>query len=142
MNLSWTHSSHRLLPQNPNATHPTPQASQLYLSQRYEESLQAFSEALLLAPDGWHERPKLHCNRAAALIMLHRYEEAVRDCEQAVAQDPALLKAYTREGRAYLHMGVLDKAAVAPALVTLFDFGWFFSLAVAGTYYYLTAKKK
>lgn len=43
--------------------------------------------------------------------MLHRYEEAVKDCEQAVAQDPSLLKAYTRGGRAYLHMGVLDKAA-------------------------------
>ena len=92
-------------------THNDPrQASDLYLAKRYEESLQAFSQALLLAPDAWHERPKLHCNRAAALIMLHRYEEAVKDCEQAVARDPALLKAYTRCGRAYLHMGVLDRA--------------------------------
>ena len=38
--------------------------------------------------------------------------------------------------------GVVDKASVAPLLLGLFDFGWFFSLAVAGTYYYLTAKKK
>ena len=87
------------------------QASSLYLGKKYEDSLQQFSNAILLAPDGWAEKPKLFCNRAAALIMLHRYEEAVRDCEQAVAQDPALLKAYTRGGRAYLHMGVLDKAA-------------------------------
>ncbi|MCY4745144.1 NCS1 family nucleobase:cation symporter-1 [Pelomonas sp. UHG3] len=34
--------------------------------------------------------------------------------------------------------GVLDKASVAPALVTLFDFGWFFSLAVSGTVYYFS----
>jgi NCS1 family nucleobase:cation symporter-1 len=37
--------------------------------------------------------------------------------------------------------GVLDKASVNPTLVSLFDFGWFFSLAVAGGYYYITAKK-
>lgn len=37
--------------------------------------------------------------------------------------------------------GIVDKSMVAPLLLTLFDFGWFFSLAVAGTYYYLTAKK-
>ena len=37
--------------------------------------------------------------------------------------------------------GVIDKASVAPVLLSLFDFGWFFSLAVAGTYYYVTAKK-
>lgn len=82
----------------------------MYLAKRYKDSLQAFSEALLLAPDAWHERPKLHCNRAAALIMLHRYEEAVRDCERAVAADPGLLKAYTRCGRAHLHMGGLEQA--------------------------------
>ena len=38
--------------------------------------------------------------------------------------------------------GVVDKASVPGLLLALFDFGWFFSLAVAGTYYYLTAKKK
>ncbi|MGQ3053993.1 MAG: NCS1 family nucleobase:cation symporter-1 [Roseateles sp.] len=32
--------------------------------------------------------------------------------------------------------GVVDRASVAPALVTLFDFGWFFSLAVSGTVYF------
>ena len=38
--------------------------------------------------------------------------------------------------------GLVDKAAVPPLLLALFDFGWFFSLAVAGAYYYLTAKKR
>jgi NCS1 family nucleobase:cation symporter-1 len=37
--------------------------------------------------------------------------------------------------------GVLDKASVNASLVSLFDFGWFFSLAVAGTYYFATAKR-
>ena len=38
--------------------------------------------------------------------------------------------------------GVLPAVAVPPMLVSLFDFGWFFSLFVAGAYYLLTAKKK
>lgn len=37
--------------------------------------------------------------------------------------------------------GVLDKASVSPFLVSLFDFGWFFSLSVASSYYLLTAKR-
>jgi NCS1 family nucleobase:cation symporter-1 len=35
--------------------------------------------------------------------------------------------------------GLIDKASVAPILLSLFDFGWFFSLAVAGAIYGLTA---
>lgn len=37
--------------------------------------------------------------------------------------------------------GVLPPETVPAALVSLFDFGWFFSLTVAGLYYYLTAKR-
>ena len=38
--------------------------------------------------------------------------------------------------------GLVAKDSVPPLLLGLFDFGWFFSLAVAGSYYYLTAKKR
>jgi NCS1 family nucleobase:cation symporter-1 len=37
--------------------------------------------------------------------------------------------------------GLLDKSAVPAALITLFDFGWFFSLVVAGLVYYVTSPK-
>ncbi len=37
--------------------------------------------------------------------------------------------------------GVLDKSTVPAGLITLFDFGWFFSLAVAGLVYYLSSPK-
>lgn len=37
--------------------------------------------------------------------------------------------------------GVLDKASINASLVSLFDFGWFFSLFVAGAYYLATAKR-
>lgn len=38
--------------------------------------------------------------------------------------------------------GVVSKAALPPALVSLFDFGWFFSLAVSGTVYFLTMPRR
>ncbi|MCU7372594.1 NCS1 family nucleobase:cation symporter-1 [Paucibacter sp. O1-1] len=38
--------------------------------------------------------------------------------------------------------GVIAKDSLPPLLLSLFDFGWFFSLAVAGAYYYLTAPKQ
>lgn len=38
--------------------------------------------------------------------------------------------------------GVIAKDSLPPLMLSLFDFGWFFSLAVAGAYYYLTAPKQ
>jgi NCS1 family nucleobase:cation symporter-1 len=38
--------------------------------------------------------------------------------------------------------GVIDKASISPLLLGLFDFGWFFSLAVAGAVYFFTAKRR
>ena len=38
--------------------------------------------------------------------------------------------------------GIVEQAAVPALLLGLFDFGWFFSLTVAGTCYYLTAQKR
>ena len=38
--------------------------------------------------------------------------------------------------------GVIAKDSIPPLLLGLFDFGWFFSLAVAGLIYFLTAKRE
>ncbi|RZL38684.1 MAG: nitrate reductase [Rubrivivax sp.] len=38
--------------------------------------------------------------------------------------------------------GVVDKAAVAPWMISLFDFGWFFSLAVSGAVYYFSMPRQ
>ncbi|MCW7538769.1 NCS1 family nucleobase:cation symporter-1 [Aquabacterium sp. A7-Y] len=38
--------------------------------------------------------------------------------------------------------GVVDKHSVPPLLLSLFDFGWFFSLAVAGGYYRVAAPRR
>jgi NCS1 family nucleobase:cation symporter-1 len=37
--------------------------------------------------------------------------------------------------------GLIPQDTVAPLLLSLYDFGWFFSLTVAGLYYYFTARR-
>jgi NCS1 family nucleobase:cation symporter-1 len=37
--------------------------------------------------------------------------------------------------------GVIPKDSVPPLLLSLYDFGWFFSLAVAGSYHFFTARR-
>jgi len=38
--------------------------------------------------------------------------------------------------------GLIAKDSIPPLLLGLFDFGWFFSLGVAGLIYFLTAKRE
>ena len=85
-------------------------ASEYYTKKDYLESYNAFTEAILHAPDSWDEKPKLYCNRAATLVMLHRYEEAIEDCRVSLTAEPHLLKAMTRCGRANLQLGNYKEA--------------------------------
>ena len=39
-------------------------------------------------------------------------------------------------------LGVIAKESLPPLLLGLFDFGWFFRLAVAGTFYYASAERR
>lgn len=43
----------------------------------------------------------MYGNRAAALMRLEMYSEAVSDCHQAIVRDPEYLRAYLRRARAY-----------------------------------------
>lgn len=62
-------------------------------SQRYEEAVQLYTRALALQPSAIY-----YCNRAAALIKLHRCEEAIEDCNLALIIDPTYVKAFSRMG--------------------------------------------
>jgi tetratricopeptide (TPR) repeat protein len=44
-------------------------------------------------------------NRAATLMMLHRYVEAADDCAAALRHDPSMVKLHSRRGRALLRLG-------------------------------------
>lgn len=51
-----------------------------------------------------------HSNRAAALMQLGRDEEAVRECEAAVALNPAYARSYSRLGAALHKLGRYQEA--------------------------------
>eukprot|EP00913_Durusdinium_trenchii_P031377 g29377.t1 len=67
---------------------------------RLHDAREAYSEALHLSPaagdpgsDSSKERAVLHCNRAACLQRLERWED---DCSHAIQLDPSYVKAFAR----------------------------------------------
>jgi tetratricopeptide (TPR) repeat protein len=70
----------------------------------HEESIRLYSKAIELCDD----KSVLHlifCNRAAALLALERFEEALADCEQVIQLDPKFIKGYLRKTMALRAMG-------------------------------------
>eukprot|EP00934_Nitzschia_sp_Nitz4_P000379 Nitzschia sp. Nitz4//scaffold96_size78090//15265//16134//NITZ4_005486-RA/size78090-processed-gene-0.45-mRNA-1//-1//CDS//3329560549//379//frame0 len=51
-----------------------------------------------------------YCNRAAALLQLQRYDEAIPDCDVASMLDPTYTKAYVRRSTAYEQSGKTEEA--------------------------------
>jgi DnaJ family protein C protein 7 len=49
-------------------------------------------------------------NRAAASTMILQYDDAVNDCDEALAFNPSFLKAYIRKSKAQVFLGALEQA--------------------------------
>ncbi|KAJ5225046.1 heat shock protein STI1 [Penicillium chermesinum] len=69
-------------------------------------AVEAFSEMIKRAP----EDPRGYSNRAAALIKLMAFPQAVQDCDQAIALDPKFIRAYMRKGQTLLIMKEYNRA--------------------------------
>ncbi|KAJ6151776.1 heat shock protein STI1 [Penicillium chermesinum] len=69
-------------------------------------AVEAFSEMIKRAP----EDPRGCSNRAAALIKLMAFPQAVQDCDQAIALDPKFIRAYMRKGQTLLIMKEYNRA--------------------------------
>jgi len=75
---------------------------------RLHDAREAYSEALHLSPpagdpssEASKDRAVLHCNRAACLQRLERWDDVVKDCSQAIKLDPSYVKAFARRSVAY-----------------------------------------
>ena len=86
------------------------QGKKLYEKEDYENALDAFSNCLAACPEDWSELPGVLGNRAATLMMLERYVEAIEDCNRAVKMNPNMLRLLDRKGRAQLKLGMLTDA--------------------------------
>jgi len=75
---------------------------------RLHDAREAYSEALHLSPqsegagsEAAKSRAVIHCNRAACLQRLGRWDDVVSDCSQAIELDSEYVKAYSRRSGAY-----------------------------------------
>lgn len=66
----------------------------------WPEAVKSYSEAVKRAP----KDPRGYANRAAALLKLMSYPDAIRDCDKAIELDKSFFKAYTRKATAYYVM--------------------------------------
>ncbi|XP_042485087.1 hsp70-Hsp90 organizing protein 3-like [Macadamia integrifolia] len=76
---------------------------------RFEEAIQSFSEAIILAPTNH----VLYSNRSAAYASLHKYNEALADAKKTVELKPDWSKGYSRLGAAHVGLGSFNEAIAA-----------------------------
>jgi tetratricopeptide (TPR) repeat protein len=97
------------------------QGKDLYSSGCYEKALDAYDRCMKIAPPGWFERATALGNRAAVLVMLHRFVEAVNDCDEALRLDSNMVKLLVRKGRALLRLGHFNPAEESLSRVLEFN---------------------
>ncbi|XP_057795961.1 TPR repeat-containing thioredoxin TTL1 [Salvia miltiorrhiza] len=77
-----------------------------YKNGHFAEALSLYDKAIAMSPSN----AAYHFNRAAALMGLRRFVEAVRECEEAIRLDPGYVKAHHRLGSLLLSLGQVESA--------------------------------
>eukprot|EP00980_Cylindrotheca_fusiformis_P006986 scaffold1469_cov119-Cylindrotheca_fusiformis.AAC.30 len=86
----------------------------------YESAADAYTQALKVSPSG----PSSHVyfsNRAAALLSMKRFREAILDSERALALKPTYAKAHARLGLAHYLLGEYRQATEAYAVALRYE---------------------
>ncbi|XP_062874709.1 dnaJ homolog subfamily C member 7 isoform X2 [Trichomycterus rosablanca] len=77
------------------------QGNAYYIKKDYSEAFNYYTKAIDMCP----KNASYYGNRAATLMMLSRYREALEDSQQAVRLDDAFMKGHLREGKCHLLLG-------------------------------------
>ncbi|KTF92142.1 hypothetical protein cypCar_00036029 [Cyprinus carpio] len=77
------------------------QGNAFYVKKDYAEAFNFYTKAIDLCP----KNASYYGNRAATLMMLSRYREALEDSQQAVRLDDTFMKGHMREGKCHLLLG-------------------------------------
>ncbi|CAH1433685.1 unnamed protein product [Lactuca virosa] len=80
--------------------------NELYKRGNFTDALSLYDRAITISP----ENAACRSNRAAALTMLGRFGEAVRECEEAVRLNPGYQRAHQRLASLYLRLGYIERA--------------------------------
>ncbi|XP_048870801.1 dnaJ homolog subfamily C member 7-like [Brienomyrus brachyistius] len=77
------------------------QGNAFYIKKDYSEAFNYYTKAIGTCP----KNASYYGNRAATLMMLNRYREALEDSQQAVRLDDCFMKGHLREGKCHLSLG-------------------------------------
>ncbi|XP_075884197.1 dnaJ homolog subfamily C member 7-like [Nelusetta ayraudi] len=77
------------------------QGNALYSQKSYSEAFNCYTKAIDACP----KNASYYGNRAATLMMLSRFREALEDSQQAVRLDECFMKGHLREGKCHLSLG-------------------------------------
>jgi len=80
--------------------------NELYKRGEYSAAVDMYSKAVRLQPSN----ATFRINRAAAALMLERAQDALEDCQAALAVEPTLIKAHVRGSKAHVMLGNLSDA--------------------------------
>ncbi|XP_030195870.1 dnaJ homolog subfamily C member 7 [Gadus morhua] len=72
-----------------------------YINKAYSEAFSCYSKAIDACP----KNASYYGNRAATLMMLSRFREALEDSQQSVRLDECFMKGHLREGKCHLSLG-------------------------------------
>jgi len=79
--------------------------NQMFKTAQWLSAVAAYSECLKIEPQHKAFNSVISCNRAAALMKLHRLPEALQDVNRAVQCDATYTKAYLRRAQCLYEMG-------------------------------------
>jgi DnaJ homolog subfamily C member 7 len=89
------------------------EGNSFFKQRSWTEAISTYTDCLNIDPDNLLFNAKLLCNRAACLMKLKRYQEAVADCTNAIENQGDYTKAYMRRGQCYQELGGLEALEMA-----------------------------
>ncbi|KAJ8019524.1 DnaJ-like subfamily C member 7 [Holothuria leucospilota] len=93
------------------------EGNEFYKKKEYHRAIELYTEAI----DICEECSSYYSNRAAAYMMLGRYNEALVDSKKAVQLDGSSVKAHLREAKCHIALGSVDAASKSLAKVKELD---------------------
>lgn len=83
--------------------------NELFAKGEFKLAIEKYSEAIGV----YNKEPSYYTNKAACLIKLEQYDEAIRHCQAAKKVDEKWVKAYFREGEAYMALKEYGESAAS-----------------------------